>query len=185
MAHDPKSRNVHILTPAGYQGRIARSDEQLAAIEHLRAEGSYADAARFHIENILAAIEGLQSTGIPVDRLKTCHRAFHSLLPQHDGIEVNLAIADESLDADHQYEYSMLTTNPMHHRKALMGIQINVLHPLAKDLRKYTETARYIKPLRAFSACINREMRSLDDALKRLEGAHLRYMEPATKGRER
>lgn len=184
MTNGPEHRNAHILTPAGYQGRIMRSDEQLASIEHLRAEQSYADASQLHIENILAAIEGLQSTGIPVNRLKSCYRAFRSLLPQHDRIEVNLMIADEPLDQEHQYEYNLLIDNPMQQRVALTSIKINILHPLEKDLRKHSETKRYIKPLKAFSACVNQEMRALDEALKHLEKAHERYMEPATKGRE-
>lgn len=185
MASIPEHRNTHILTPAGYQGRIVRSDEQLAAIEHLRAEQAYADAAQFHIENILAAIEGLQSTGIPVTRLKSCYRAFRSLLPQHEGIEVNLMIADEPLDHEHQYEYNLLIDNPMQQRVALTSLKVNILQPLAKDLRKHSETKRFISPLKAFTACVNQEMQRLDTALKQLEEAHERYMEPASKGRER
>lgn len=174
-----------LITPAGYQGRLGRSDDQLAALNQLRAETAYAGKLEFHLLNILAAVEGLRSTGIPTPSLNVLEQALHTLLPDHDALEKDMADANRPREAESQYEYSLLITPPGAHREAFFRIRKDILPPFDKELANIRITAPYVEPLRAFAATVSANLNGIADALNTLEQEYSRYARLNPSGRPR
>lgn len=175
-----------LVTPAaGYQGRLQRTDEQLAAIDYLHAEADYARALEFHLQNIVTAIEGFQSTGIPAPSLERFRQAMLVLLPDHDELAQNMAYARESLDADHQYEYALLVTPPIVYRNEFLQLRSESSARLRNDLKHIRDSQPYTKAWKQFAKTVDSNMNDIMQALEHLEHEHARYAAPAIPGRSR